>query len=329
MRRGIMTRRSRAAGWARLAGGLALPVLVLGVAGTRLGIVPPIALQPVLVVGFLLGLLGLGLAVFSLIDIWKSGAAGAGAALAGIVYASPVIVIIGLVAAAAILYPRLTDITTDVNDPPLFTQAGAPRAKPDARSAALQVGAYPDLVARRYPLPAGAVYAAARGLMEERRWTITYDVPPPVMPETALEAPTTALVVPEDDELVKALAAKSVMTQSRGGPATETRPPELKEQPGTPVPILPATPFGEAATEEPSNVAVLEAAAPTPIFGFLDDVVVRITQTPDGTEVDMRSASRVGEHDLGQNARRIRGFFAELDAKLQPDPAAGVTSAAR
>ena len=33
----------------------------------------------------------------------------------------------------------------------------------------------------------------------------------------------------------------------------------------------------------------------------------------------MRSASRLGEHDLGQNARRIRAFLADLDAILRPE----------
>jgi hypothetical protein len=31
----------------------------------------------------------------------------------------------------------------------------------------------------------------------------------------------------------------------------------------------------------------------------------------------MRSASRIGAHDLGDNAARVRDFFAGLDAALQ------------
>ena len=92
-----------------MAGGLALPVLVLSVAGARVGVVPQMALEPVVVAGFVLGFLALGLALYSLADIWVTGAEGARIALAGIVYASPVLVMLGLVAAAAIVYPRLTD----------------------------------------------------------------------------------------------------------------------------------------------------------------------------------------------------------------------------
>ena len=43
-------------------------------------------------------------------------------------------------------------------------------------------------------------------------------------------------------------------------------------------------------------------------FGFTDDIVIRISETSSGSMVDIRSASRVGEGDLGVNARRIRQF---------------------
>ena len=55
----------------------------------------------------------------------------------------------------------------------------------------------------------------------------------------------------------------------------------------------------------------------TPIFGFRQDVVIRIVPDGDGALVDMRSAARNGAHDLGADAERIRAFFADLDASLQ------------
>lgn len=58
----------------------------------------------------------------------------------------------------------------------------------------------------------------------------------------------------------------------------------------------------------------LEATATSLLFGFKDDVVVRIAEVPGGTRVDVRSKSRVGVHDLGMNARRIREFLAKLKA---------------
>jgi uncharacterized protein (DUF1499 family) len=51
-------------------------------------------------------------------------------------------------------------------------------------------------------------------------------------------------------------------------------------------------------------------------YGFTDDMVVRIIQTPEGMRVDVRSKSRVGRSDLGQNANRVRNFLAKLRAEL-------------
>lgn len=56
----------------------------------------------------------------------------------------------------------------------------------------------------------------------------------------------------------------------------------------------------------------IEATATTQWFGFRDDVVVRVTPTPTGSRVDVRSVSRVGRSDLGTNARRIRAYVALL-----------------
>ena len=60
-----------------------------------------------------------------------------------------------------------------------------------------------------------------------------------------------------------------------------------------------------------------EAVTKTPLFGFVDDIVVRITPLADGgSAVDVRSMSRVGLSDLGVNAKRIRRFLGVLDEEL-------------
>jgi hypothetical protein len=63
--------------------------------------------------------------------------------------------------------------------------------------------------------------------------------------------------------------------------------------------------------------ATIEAVAQTLIFGFRQDVAIRITAEGDGSRVDMRSAARSSAHDLGSDAQRIRRFFKDLDAALQ------------
>jgi uncharacterized protein (DUF1499 family) len=65
---------------------------------------------------------------------------------------------------------------------------------------------------------------------------------------------------------------------------------------------------------------VIEAVARTPIMGFRDDVVIRITPLGQGTRVDMRSASRFGNHDLGANASRVRSLLEDLDDVISSAP---------
>jgi len=60
----------------------------------------------------------------------------------------------------------------------------------------------------------------------------------------------------------------------------------------------------------------IEANQTSLLYGFTDDMVVRIATGADGTKVDVRSKSRVGRSDLGQNAKRIRIFLEKLRAAL-------------
>jgi hypothetical protein len=66
-----------------------------------------------------------------------------------------------------------------------------------------------------------------------------------------------------------------------------------------------------------SNDGILRGFSDTTlILGFTDDIVVRILPAGNRLVVDMRSASRIGQSDLGANAARIRSFMAALDKEL-------------
>ncbi|NJM51261.1 MAG: DUF1499 domain-containing protein [Sphingomonadales bacterium] len=58
----------------------------------------------------------------------------------------------------------------------------------------------------------------------------------------------------------------------------------------------------------------MEATETSTLFRFKDDIVLRVRPTQDGKEsiIDMRSVSRVGQSDLGINAKRVRSFLADL-----------------
>ncbi len=53
------------------------------------------------------------------------------------------------------------------------------------------------------------------------------------------------------------------------------------------------------------------------LFRFVDDVQIQVLEkTEREIAIDLRSASRVGKGDFGQNARNIRDFLTALDQKL-------------
>ena len=62
------------------------------------------------------------------------------------------------------------------------------------------------------------------------------------------------------------------------------------------------------------NEGRIEATDTTLLYGFKDDVVVRIVAEGDSSRVDVRSVSRVGKSDVGVNAKRIRIFLSKLSA---------------
>lgn len=62
---------------------------------------------------------------------------------------------------------------------------------------------------------------------------------------------------------------------------------------------------------------LLEVVARTWLLGFTSDAVIRLSDEGETTYVDMRSVSRYGIHDLGENADRITAFMAALDAEIQ------------
>jgi hypothetical protein len=74
---------------------------------------------------------------------------------------------------------------------------------------------------------------------------------------------------------------------------------------------------------QPRGIGRIEAVARTPIMGFREDVSIRVTPDGDGSRVDIRSASRYFESDLGSNAARISKLIDDLNtaadsANLKP-----------
>ena len=73
-------------------------------------------------------------------------------------------------------------------------------------------------------------------------------------------------------------------------------------------------------TLEHSSETEIRAVRESRLFGFGDDVTVRLqTLLPGGTRAELRSASRFGVWDLGQNGRNLRKLLEAIDRELNAD----------
>jgi uncharacterized protein (DUF1499 family) len=57
----------------------------------------------------------------------------------------------------------------------------------------------------------------------------------------------------------------------------------------------------------------IEATSTTLLLRFTDDITIRVRARADGSRIDLRSASRIGRHDFGANAKRIVKFTQTLE----------------
>jgi uncharacterized protein (DUF1499 family) len=75
----------------------------------------------------------------------------------------------------------------------------------------------------------------------------------------------------------------------------------------------------ERPPQPPRRIGRIEAVARTPIMGFREDVSIRVVADGEDSRVDIRSASRYFESDLGSNAARVSKFIDDLNAAADAD----------
>ena len=60
------------------------------------------------------------------------------------------------------------------------------------------------------------------------------------------------------------------------------------------------------------SIGTIAATRRTRLFRFTDDVAIRVEPTAGGTRVHVRSKSRLGKSDFGQNRRNVLELFGAL-----------------
>jgi hypothetical protein len=171
---------SRWATWSLRLSEFSAVLLIYSVIAYRLRYVPATGFFWLLGLVGIIGLVGLGLAFLGFNDVWQRGDKGIARALGGLAVAGLVLFPFALSGYRAVVYPRLYDISTDVDDPPTFITAEASRTPPmnpirpvSADAARLQAGAYPDVTGRRYNGSPDRIMPSVMAVMQAKGWTVT------------------------------------------------------------------------------------------------------------------------------------------------------------
>lgn len=240
---------SRPALWSPTVAWFALVVTVLSTLLIRFG---RIDYQPgfiALGLGLAAAIVAAGLSLIAFVRIWQEGRRGLGSAIKGLLLAALVLGYPAYMGLKAATLPAINDVTTDTDDPPVFSRSRAALAARDGRVP-------PDVAPEDRELQRGAYVQIA---------PLSLDIPP------------------EDAFPLVRKAAENLGWQ-----------------------IIEALPPGGR-----TGTGRLEAVDRTLILKMPEDITVRVRPRVDGTRIDIRSASRIGQHDLGTNAKRIRAFLDE------------------
>lgn len=226
---------------------LLLLTMLAGVLGFRFGVLPfsGLGLAFAGTLGALLLVAVIGFLTIPVAWIKGQGRLAKHAVLSVVLGILPLVTIISMVGVEGFSVPRIHDISTDTQTPPVFVAALTERSQSEnsldyggPELAAQQLQAYPDIVPYQSALDSAQAFEQALMSVQQLGWR--------------------------------------VIRQDREG-------------------------------------GVIEAVEETQVFGFKDDVIIRITPLANGCRVDIRSVSRVGVSDLGANAARIRRFLITLD----------------
>lgn len=144
---------SRFARLAEIAAWAAVPVSIGAVLVTRAEQVPPLYGIGILALGAILAVMALSFVAVAAIEIWKRGAIGMSRLFRATLVSGAVLAYPAYLAAESLRLPAITDISTDLDDPPVFStarttlaQRGArPPSDIDRRRRAVQEHAYPAI----------------------------------------------------------------------------------------------------------------------------------------------------------------------------------------
>ncbi|GJE10709.1 hypothetical protein FOHLNKBM_1746 [Methylobacterium longum] len=125
-------------------------------------------------------------AVFAFVQVWREGARGLGAAVAGLILALLVLGYPAFLGLRGLRLPALSDITTDIDNPPAYSRSraaftargGRYPAEPDPSLRERQRGAYPQIAPLTLDIGADEAFELARKAALKRNWQIVEAIRP-------------------------------------------------------------------------------------------------------------------------------------------------------
>lgn len=248
-----------------------------------------VALAAALLSAFAVYLAALGVAA-----LWFKGARGGKASAAAFLFAALPLAAFAYGAANYVNLPPVYDISTDTADPPQWLEAPAadqewlgPRRAATPADRQAQVAKWRDLTGRRYEGALDRVYTAARKVAIAQGLAIRLE----------RGAPDLALQEAPESEAGKEEAVPDALDY-------------------IPVPLPRPSDTGPDETVIPPGDPSIQGEQRTFIFGFRQDVVIRLKEELETTLVDVRVASRYGDRDLGAGVAYAERYLRALDTEL-------------
>lgn len=290
---------SAAASWSRRLAVFALTLFLMATAVHRAGL---LATPDFVAVGAIAGAVAVVaflLAAVGLLRLWQVGAEGGWSSLAGLACSAVVLLPIGYGTWLYFDLPRIHDVASDLAavpqwiEVPRADQEWMPRRDDTAAARRAQADYYPQIVGRRYEGAVDRVLAAVRLAADDVGLNVVAESGTNTLP------PDVGMPMPQPPA-----------ARGNGGDA-------VPEAGSIPIPLERPNPLpvGETVAVKP-RVVLIQATHRSAVFGFLSDVVIRLSEEEATTVVDIRVRSRYGDHDLGSGAALIGAFFDTLDKEL-------------
>ncbi|MCF6321985.1 MAG: DUF1499 domain-containing protein [Rhizobiaceae bacterium] len=278
----VARRRSKSAYWCRRLAIFAVPYFLLTIFMHRWDYITTNQTMGLLAFGFILLIISILFALYAIVQLWSDGVKGGQAMIVGIFLSFTMLAPYFIYAGLAMKYPALNDISTNLDELPQYGEKT--RSLRNARNV-------PQTNSIEEPYGDDEISAILTTYpkINPRRY--------PAGPERVLEA-------------VRSIIADRswAITEIRGLPTVA----EENEEP------IKQDNADEVAQLESAHLddILVDAVTSSLIFAFRNDIVIKIVSEEENTLVEMRSASRWGEHDFGSNASIIEKFLADLDQSL-------------